>query len=117
MADGIVLTGATGFLGTEIALKLVEQSDRKVYVLVRSRDESEASHRLKAAWNNFDKLYEKIGGQIIPIVGDFTKDNLSISQENMELIREKDSNEVDSVVSDENIHIRYLLCFSEYRIF
>lgn len=88
MANDIFLTGATGFLGTEIALKLVEQSDRKIYCLVRAKDEAEAFHRLRSAWNGFDLLYEKIKEQMIPVVGDFTKDNLGLSQENSKLIRE-----------------------------
>lgn len=50
MADAILLTGGTGFLGTEIAAKLIRQTEQTIYVLVRAGDEAHAELRLKAAW-------------------------------------------------------------------
>ena len=49
MTDTILLTGGTGFLGTEIAAALVRESNAKIYALVRSGSEEEAVHRLKAS--------------------------------------------------------------------
>ena len=44
MADTILLTGATGFLGTELAACLLQCSDvEKIYALVRAADDQEAA--------------------------------------------------------------------------
>ena len=45
MADTVLLTGATGFLGTELALRLAACPDvEKIYVLVRACGPEEAGH-------------------------------------------------------------------------
>lgn len=49
MNQAIFLTGGTGFLGTEIAERLVCTTDQKIYVLVRAKSPEAAVHRLKAA--------------------------------------------------------------------
>lgn len=49
MADTILLTGATGFLGTELAACLLQCSDaEKIYALVRADDDQEADHKKMA---------------------------------------------------------------------
>ena len=50
MRDIIFLSGATGFLGTEIAAELIRRGVEKLYVLVRADSPREAVHRLKGAW-------------------------------------------------------------------
>lgn len=42
----ILLTGATGFLGMELLVRLLEQTDRDVVALVRARDDAGAAERL-----------------------------------------------------------------------
>src|SRR5699024_10455774 len=44
----IVLTGATGFLGGELLVRLLEHSDHEVIALVRARDDEAAAARLDA---------------------------------------------------------------------
>jgi thioester reductase-like protein len=44
----ILLTGATGFLGGEVLVRLLEQTDRDIIVLVRAGDDAEADARLDA---------------------------------------------------------------------
>lgn len=46
-APGIVLTGATGFLGGEVLARLLERDNRTIYVLIRARDHAEADKRLR----------------------------------------------------------------------
>src|SRR4051794_41850416 len=43
---GVLLTGATGFLGGEVLARLLERSERPVYVLVRAQSDERASLRL-----------------------------------------------------------------------
>ena len=49
MKEGILLTGGTGFLGTELAARLTKSKETLVYVLVRAADEEKAAQRLRAA--------------------------------------------------------------------
>ena len=72
MTDTILLTGATGFLGTELAARLVRFPQVRLYALVRSSGEDEAYHRLREAWHHEKELYETIGDRVIPVSGDFS---------------------------------------------
>ena len=88
MTDTILLTGGTGFLGTLLAARLCQNPELKTYVLVRAADDETAIYRLKAAWQHEKKLYEAIGHTVIPICGDFTKENLGLGGEDLALLRE-----------------------------
>jgi thioester reductase-like protein len=46
-SPGVLLTGATGFLGGEVLARLLERGDKRVYALVRAGDEDEATARLR----------------------------------------------------------------------
>jgi thioester reductase-like protein len=48
----VLLTGTTGFLGMELLTRYLERSDRRVYALVRARDDDEASERLHGVIEN-----------------------------------------------------------------
>ena len=41
MADGVLLTGATGFVGMELLARYLERTDRRMYALVRGADDRE----------------------------------------------------------------------------
>jgi thioester reductase-like protein len=43
---GVVLTGATGFVGSELLKRFLERGDRHVYALVRASDDEAAAERL-----------------------------------------------------------------------
>jgi thioester reductase-like protein len=43
---GVVLTGATGFVGSELLARFLERGDRRVYALVRADDDEAAAARL-----------------------------------------------------------------------
>lgn len=74
LSDTILLTGSTGFLGTELAARLICQPEVRIYALVRASDAEEASHRLKEAWSHDKSLCDEIGKKIFPVVGDITKE-------------------------------------------
>ena len=73
MKEGILLTGGTGFLGTELALRLAKSEETLVYVLVRAADHAEAAQRLRTAWQHDQSLYQAVGKRLLPLPGDFTK--------------------------------------------
>ena len=46
----VLLTGATGFLGAQIALRLFKEKDLTIIVLIRAADQTAAVRRLERAW-------------------------------------------------------------------
>lgn len=68
------ITGATGLLGTEVVARLLATTDSIIYVLVRAGSETDAAHRLQALWWEEKALYEAIGKQVVPVIGDITEE-------------------------------------------
>ncbi|MBO5994151.1 MAG: SDR family oxidoreductase, partial [Firmicutes bacterium] len=87
MREIVLLTGGTGFLGTELASRLAKMPDVMTCVLVRASDNEEALHRLKGAWFHDKELYESIGKNMLPVPGDFTKPGLGLSEEDRRILR------------------------------
>ncbi|WP_272476047.1 SDR family oxidoreductase [Baekduia alba] len=48
-SDAVLLTGVTGFVGTAVALRILERSDRQIVALVRAADRREAAERVRGA--------------------------------------------------------------------
>lgn len=46
-SDGVLLTGATGFVGMELLARYLERTDRDVYVLVRGPNDRAAATRVE----------------------------------------------------------------------
>lgn len=88
MKEGILLTGGTGFLGTELAARLAKSKETLVYVLVRAADHEEAAQRLRAAWQHDQSLYQAVGKQLLPLPGDFTKADLGLNAEALQTLRD-----------------------------
>ncbi len=66
----ILLTGATGFLGTQIARRLIADPTCTVVALVRAEDQVAAARRLERAWWEWPELVAAIGHQVEPCAGD-----------------------------------------------
>ena len=74
MAEGTVLvTGATGLVGTEVVAQLLSTTNSKIYVLVRAKSVEDAENRLRALWWGNDILVNAIGKRVDTIIGDITK--------------------------------------------
>ena len=56
MSATVLLTGATGFLGMELLVRLLERGEDELIVLVRARDEAAATERLQAVLR---RLYDE----------------------------------------------------------
>jgi long-chain acyl-CoA synthetase len=74
----VLLTGATGFLGTRIARRLLEMTDCTVLALVRASDRDAAALRLARAWWDWPELTSAIGTRIKPLPGDVAVPGLDI---------------------------------------
>jgi long-chain acyl-CoA synthetase len=78
MSEIVLLTGATGFLGTQIARRLIQRSDCLVMTLVRAKDLASAQHRLSRVWWDWRELADAIGTQVEVICGDVALTHLGL---------------------------------------
>ena len=88
MTGSVFITGATGFLGTEVCAELIHTGAHQIYALVRAENEEMALHRLRGAWYHDKTLYQAIGTLVIPVTGDFTEPGLGLSGEAVRTLRE-----------------------------
>jgi long-chain acyl-CoA synthetase len=79
--DGVLLTGATGFLGMEILARYLEHSDRPVYALIRASDQSVATRRLRRTLRCLFGPEHPYGERVVAVRGDLTKDGLGLGRQ------------------------------------
>lgn len=77
----VLITGATGFLGTQIIQRLLNETQHELIVLVRGNNEESALHHLKRAWWEFPELNNAIGKRIHLLTGDITQKKLDLPNE------------------------------------
>ena len=87
MQKYILLTGATGFLGTTLANQLIRDLQTQVFALVRAADHQEAELRLKKEWWDYPTLHASIGRQVKAFAGDVTQPNLGLSESDYQTLR------------------------------
>lgn len=81
--NNVLLTGATGFLGSHILYDLIKNTKAKVYCLIRNKKVLDAKERLveKLKYYFKDELLSEIDKRIIIVEGDISKDNLNLTGE------------------------------------
>ena len=77
----VLLTGASGFLGTQIARRLLACTNYTVYALLRAEDSATASHRLSRIWWDWPELAEAIGNRVQVLAGDVAQPRLGLDDE------------------------------------
>jgi len=85
----ILLTGATGFLGSHILKKYLEKNkSSKIYCLVRRKDGENPKERLEQRLEYFfgKEYVESIQNKVIVIEGDTIKDDMFVNESDKELI-------------------------------
>lgn len=80
----VLITGATGFLGTQVIYRLLKETNSQIMVLVRGKDKETALHRLKRAWWEFPELINAIDKRIYLLKGDITRDHLALQDDEYE---------------------------------
>ncbi|MFD4371366.1 thioester reductase domain-containing protein [Streptomyces sp. NPDC058486] len=91
----ILLTGATGFLGSHMLLDLLRYSDAHVLCLVRAADEEEGMKRLGAALATYALPWSsEVRRRVTVLPGDIRQPRLGLSEERWSAL----AHEVDSVV-------------------
>ncbi|MFE2482094.1 thioester reductase domain-containing protein [Streptomyces mirabilis] len=91
----ILLTGATGFLGSHMLLDLLRHSDAHVYCLVRAADEEAALGRLGEALKRYELPWSsEVRRRVTVLPGDIRRPHLGLSDELWTTL----THELDSVV-------------------
>lgn len=86
-ASVVLLSGATGSLGANQLAQLLSTAEvKKVYTLVRARDDAEAAERVAASLN--EKGLAGAGdARIVALAADFSQDRLGLSEERFEEVK------------------------------
>lgn len=77
----ILLTGATGFLGMEVLVRLLERSDRDVVTIVRAADDAAAEERMSGVLNTLfapDDV-RSLRGRVRAVAGDLETRGLGLA--------------------------------------
>ncbi|WP_067855666.1 thioester reductase domain-containing protein [Nocardia shimofusensis] len=92
----ILLTGATGFLGSHLLLDLLRHSDAHVVCLIRAENEDAASQRLIEALRRFAlPSSREVLRRVTPLAGDLREPRLGLS----DVLWETTAAQVDSIVN------------------
>jgi thioester reductase-like protein len=84
-ANGILLTGATGFVGGELLARYLERTDRPVYALVRGEDEAAADRRLRDTLDGLvDEPDALAGERLFAVPGDIQRPGLGLKHRDRE---------------------------------
>lgn len=78
MSTVIFLTGATGFIGAQIARRFVNDTTHTLVVLVRAQDTAAATRRLMRAWWQWRELAESFGDRVHVLCGDVSEPRLGL---------------------------------------
>ena len=78
MGEVVLLTGGTGFLGTEVAARLLERADLEIVSLVLADSDAEAVHASNRAWWYEPDLRAELGARIHAIAGDVAEPRLGL---------------------------------------
>ncbi|MCH9757170.1 MAG: thioester reductase domain-containing protein [Gammaproteobacteria bacterium] len=80
-AKAVLLTGATGFLGSFILNELLEQTDKVIYCLVRADSIEKAFERIKLQFNQYGLKGLKHQSRVRCVPGDLSKPNFGLIEQ------------------------------------
>ena len=80
MNNVVLLTGATGFLGSQIARQLIQTTDCTLVALVRAANGTEATRRLSRAWWDWPETANAIGERVAVLCGDVASPCLGLDK-------------------------------------
>jgi thioester reductase-like protein len=87
--EPLLLTGATGFVGMELLARYLERTERRIYALVRARDDDEADARLRAAVSRVLPDASMYGDRVVAVRGDVTEPGLGLDTKRRDELAEE----------------------------
>jgi thioester reductase-like protein len=91
--ERILLTGATGFLGSFLLSELLRRTRAEIHCLVRAPNVEEGERRIRGALETYAQWDEKRSPRIFPVAGDLSEPLLGLGAERFEEL----SDEIDVV--------------------
>ena len=82
--ERVLLTGATGFLGSFVLFELLRHTRTDVYCLVRAANTEEGGKKLRKALEAYGLWDEELSSRIVPVVGDLSEPLLGLGPERFE---------------------------------
>jgi thioester reductase-like protein len=83
---GVLLTGATGFVGMELLSRFLERSERPIYALVRAADQAQARERLSRSLSTLYGGGNAFPDRLVPVPGDLEVPGLGLEAERREAL-------------------------------
>ena len=84
--EGVLLSGATGFVGMEILSHYLERTDRPIFTLVRAEDEHDAERRIRSALHLLFGDEDAHRGRIMALPGDIERPMLGLDRGSLEAL-------------------------------
>ncbi|MGH2864621.1 MAG: SDR family oxidoreductase [Solirubrobacteraceae bacterium] len=97
--NGVLLTGATGFVGMEVLARYLERSDRVVYALVRGPDQRSVEARLRRTVDSLFGPSHRYAKRVVAVRGDITRPGLGLRAARRDWLTERISDIVHSAAS------------------
>jgi thioester reductase-like protein len=85
----VLLTGATGFLGSFLLHELLTSTMAHVNCVVRADDERHAMGRIRAKMSSFGLWEDDFALRVSPVLGDMTKPRLALSDASLDELGER----------------------------
>src|SRR3954452_17499734 len=96
---GLLLTGATGFLGGQILARQLERSDRHVHAVVRAADEGQAGARLEGVMASIYGSPDAYSDRLTAVPGDLTEPGLGLEPRRLDELAEQVTDVVHAAAS------------------
>ncbi len=85
-SGGVLLTGATGFLGGQLMGRYLRRTDRRIYALVRAGSERQASARLRQTLLGLFGSRHPYEERVVAVRGDITRAGLGLGRRRLEML-------------------------------
>ena len=109
--NGILLLGATGFLGAHILDNIMQKTSFKVYCVIRSKNGISAHERLLSILYFYfgDKYSSEIGNRIIVLNGDISQSNFNLDTTELKILDTEISTVINSAA-----HVKHYGKFEQF---
>lgn len=87
--SNLLLTGATGFLGSYLLAELLLTTEANVFCLVRGTDQANGKERIKYRLEMYQLWDDKYSPRIIPVIGDLSRKYFGLSKESFNELSKK----------------------------